>query len=119
MKILRIILIALSLYCSAEAAYSLTAMGGKINMYRMDPNGVVQVMFQNPSYQNAACSTRLNTLSFNINTSIGRTKLALVISAHSAGLTMLAYGTGFCSNTFELWGAPDITEDLGLIMITN
>lgn len=119
MKILRIILIALSLYCSAEAAYSLTAMGGKITLYRIDPKGVVQVFFPNPSYTNAACSTHFNILSFNINTSIGRTYLALVINAHSAGLNMVAYGTGFCSNTFDLWGNPDITEDLGLIMITN
>jgi hypothetical protein len=98
MKVLRNILIALSLVVVSNAVLAAGYVTGKITTVRVDANGNGIAMFSTVLTTPSACvsTTYNNMMAFNTNTAGGRSMLAAMLFAQGKGNTVSAVGTGAC-----------------------
>lgn len=99
MKILRNILIALSIFTTSALAFAGNVSGAKVYAIRVDASGLGIVTFNISMTAPAGCinSAYANALAFNTNTAGGKAMLAAIIFARSKNTSVYAYGTGACS----------------------
>lgn len=99
MKVLRSILIALSLSAISSTAFSGSVGGAKVTSIRVDANGFGIITFSTSLTSPAACMNPYyaNALAINANTSGGKALLAAALFARGKNTTVYAWGTGACN----------------------